>query len=160
MLFGCVMAARMALVGAPVKDLGDAEGDAVGGRRTIAVVHDLAVARALAMACAVLVGVAGVAWVVARVVRDARRKHAELREPVPTSTLRPGQRLTLNSGGMTFCGSSGLSALMAARNHALALALALQADIALAAVPAHTLRIAGLDQILPLHPDNGFRSRS
>ncbi|MEV6833744.1 UbiA family prenyltransferase [Streptomyces sp. NPDC051133] len=96
-VFGCTMAAWMALVGALVKDLGDAGGDAVGGRRTIAVVHGLAVARALAVVCAVLVAVAGVAaavrwaplalagavpvavgavWVVVRVARDSRRGRA------------------------------------------------------------------------------------
>ncbi|MCB5906132.1 UbiA family prenyltransferase [Streptomyces pinistramenti] len=96
-VFGCVMAAWMALVGSVVKDLGDADGDAVGGRRTIAVVHGLAAARALAVTCAALVGLAGTAvaarwapialagtlpmaigalWVIAQVVRDARREHA------------------------------------------------------------------------------------
>ncbi|MEV3910441.1 MULTISPECIES: STAS domain-containing protein [Streptomyces] len=77
----------------------------------------------------------------------------ELRELIPALTLRPGQRLILNLGGMEFCDSSGLSALIAAHNHA----QAAQADIALAAVPAHTLRtlrIAGLDQIFPIAPDS------
>ncbi|GAA2324419.1 STAS domain-containing protein [Streptomyces cuspidosporus] len=75
----------------------------------------------------------------------------ELRELIPTIPLRPGQRLILDLGGMEFCDSSGLSALIAAYHHA----QAAQADIALAAVPAHTLRtlrIVGLDQIFPIHP--------
>lgn len=76
----------------------------------------------------------------------------ELRELISALVLRPGHCLTLNLGGMEFCDSSGLSALIAAHNHA----QAAQADIALAAVPAHTLRalrIAGLDQIFPIAPD-------
>jgi len=97
-VFGCVMAAWMALAGSVVKDLGDVGGDAAGGRRTVAVVHGMAAARALAVAGAVLVGVAGpvaaalwaplalvgtvplaagAVWVVARVVRDARRASAD-----------------------------------------------------------------------------------
>ncbi|MBT2476875.1 UbiA family prenyltransferase [Streptomyces sp. ISL-94] len=97
-VFGCVMAAWMALVGSLVKDLGDAGGDAAGGRRTVAVVRGVAAARALAMAGAVLVGAAGTVaaalwaplalvgavpvaagavWVVARVMRDARRERAD-----------------------------------------------------------------------------------
>ncbi|MGW2826529.1 STAS domain-containing protein [Streptomyces sp. NPDC001443] len=77
---------------------------------------------------------------------------AELRALISTITLRPGQRLLLDLGGMEFCDSSGLSALIAAHHHA----RAAQADIALAAVPAHTLRIlriVGLDQIIPVHSD-------
>jgi anti-anti-sigma factor len=75
-----------------------------------------------------------------------------LRELIPTLTLRPGQRLVLNLGGMEFCDSSGLSALIAAHNHA----QAAQADFALAAVPAPTLRvlrIVGLDQVFPIDSD-------
>ncbi len=77
---------------------------------------------------------------------------SKLRELIPTIALRPGQRFILDLGGMEFCDSSGLSALIAAHNHA----HAAQADIALAAVPAHTLRtlrIVGLDQIFPIHPE-------
>ncbi|MFJ5534753.1 STAS domain-containing protein [Streptomyces sp. NPDC093261] len=77
----------------------------------------------------------------------------ELRELIPTIDLRPGQRLVLDLSGMEFCDSSGITALIAAHNHA----HAARADIALAAVPAHTLRIlriVGLDQIFPIHPDS------
>ncbi|MEU5599276.1 STAS domain-containing protein [Streptomyces sp. NPDC020298] len=77
----------------------------------------------------------------------------ELLEMIPTIPLRPGQCLILDLGGMEFCDSSGLSALIAAHNHA----HAAQADIALAAVPTHTLRtlrIVGLDQIFPIHCDS------
>ncbi|THA48930.1 UbiA family prenyltransferase [Streptomyces sp. A1136] len=97
-VFGCVMSAWMALVGSLVKDLGDAGGDAAGGRRTVAVVRGVPAARALAVAGAVLVGAVGAAsaalwapqallgtapvaagavWVVFRVVGDARRAHAD-----------------------------------------------------------------------------------
>ncbi|MCZ9355355.1 STAS domain-containing protein [Streptomyces mutabilis] len=82
----------------------------------------------------------------------------ELRERLTTLTLRPGQRLVLDLAGLTFCDSSGITALIAARNHA----DALHADIALAAVPAHTLRVlrmVGLDQIFPLHPDSDAATR-
>ncbi|MFJ4518901.1 STAS domain-containing protein [Streptomyces sp. NPDC088816] len=77
----------------------------------------------------------------------------QLRELIPTITLRPGQRLILDLGGLEFCDSSGLSALIAAHNHA----HAAQANFALAAVPLHTLRIVrivGLDQILPIYRDS------
>ncbi|MEU3856563.1 STAS domain-containing protein [Streptomyces sp. NPDC028722] len=78
----------------------------------------------------------------------------ELRELLPTLTLPAGRRLVLDLAGMTFCDSSGITALIAAHNHA----LAADADLALAAVPAHTLRIlriVGLDQVFPLLPGSG-----
>ncbi|MFJ1732670.1 STAS domain-containing protein [Streptomyces sp. NPDC088254] len=77
---------------------------------------------------------------------------AGLRDLLPALPLRAGQRLVVDLGGMEFCDSSGISALIAARNHA----EAARADIALAAVPANTLRvlrIVGLDQVFSLHPD-------
>ncbi|WP_328751451.1 STAS domain-containing protein [Streptomyces sp. NBC_00285] len=76
----------------------------------------------------------------------------ELRTALATVTVRPGLRLVLDLAGMTYCDSSGITALLAARNHA----LAARADIALAAVPADTVRVlgmVGLDQVFPLHPD-------
>lgn len=76
---------------------------------------------------------------------------AELRDLLTTLTLQPGQRLVLDLADMEFCDSSGLTALIAARN----LAHAARADIALAAVPAHTLRVlsvVGLDRIFPILP--------
>ncbi|AIR96393.1 STAS domain-containing protein [Streptomyces glaucescens] len=76
----------------------------------------------------------------------------ELLDRVTGVALEPGRRIVLDLSGMTFCDSSGISALIAARNHA----LAARADFALAAVPDHTLRvlhIVGLDQILTFHPD-------
>ncbi|MFF4098550.1 STAS domain-containing protein [Streptomyces sp. NPDC001903] len=75
-----------------------------------------------------------------------------LRDLLQTLPLERGQRLVLELARMQFCDSSGISALIAARNHAQSAG----ADIALAAVPANTLRIlrvVGLDQVFPLHPD-------
>ncbi|MGW7436720.1 STAS domain-containing protein [Streptomyces sp. NPDC054849] len=75
-----------------------------------------------------------------------------LRQAVTTLSLKPGQRLVLDLSGIQFCDSSGITALILARNHA----VAAQADIALAAVPANTmriLRIVGLDQVLRIHHD-------
>ncbi|MER5296889.1 STAS domain-containing protein [Streptomyces pharetrae] len=83
---------------------------------------------------------------------------AELLDRITAVALLPGRRLVLDLGGMRFCDSSGISALIAARNHA----LAAQADFALAAVPDHTLRvlrIVGLDQILTFHPDSDTATR-
>ncbi|MEU5686004.1 STAS domain-containing protein [Streptomyces venezuelae] len=82
----------------------------------------------------------------------------ELRDVLPTLGLRPGDRLVLDLAEMHFCDSSGITALLAARNHA----QAADADIALAAVPANTLRIlriVGLDQVFPLHEDVAAATR-
>ncbi|MFD3720020.1 STAS domain-containing protein [Streptomyces sp. NPDC058674] len=76
-----------------------------------------------------------------------------LRDLLQTLPLERGQCLVLDLACMEFCDSSGISALIAARNHA----QSASADIALAAVPANTrrvLRVVGLDQVFPLHPDN------
>ncbi|GAA3475242.1 STAS domain-containing protein [Nonomuraea roseola] len=76
---------------------------------------------------------------------------AALRRQVERLTLRPGQRLVIDLAGLRFCDSSGITALLAARQHALAAG----ADIALAAVPANTLRILaviGLDRVFTIHP--------
>ncbi|MFI1438672.1 STAS domain-containing protein [Streptomyces fructofermentans] len=65
--------------------------------------------------------------------------------------LRPKQRLVLDLAAITFCYSSGLSVLIAARN----LAPATDAAIALAMVPERVgriIRIVGLDQVFPIHP--------
>ncbi|MEU9302540.1 STAS domain-containing protein [Streptomyces sp. NPDC048269] len=75
-----------------------------------------------------------------------------LRQAVTTLGLEPGQRLVLDLSRMQFCDSSGITALIAARTHA----VAAQADIALAAVPDNTiriLRIVGLDRVFTIHPD-------
>lgn len=76
----------------------------------------------------------------------------ELPERVAATELGPGRRLILDLTRLEFCDSSGITALIAARNHA----AAARADIALAGVPDNTLRIlriVGLDQVFPIHPD-------
>ncbi|WP_030722014.1 STAS domain-containing protein [Streptomyces sp. NRRL F-2580] len=75
-----------------------------------------------------------------------------LRQAVTALSLEPGQRLVLDLSRIQFCDSSGITALIVARNHA----VAARADIALAAVPDNTiriLRIVGLDRVFTLHPD-------
>ncbi|MEU9146648.1 STAS domain-containing protein [Streptomyces sp. NPDC048349] len=75
-----------------------------------------------------------------------------LRQALDTLSLQPGQRLVMDLSRIQFCDSSGITALIVARN----LAVAARADIALAGVPDNTvriLRIVGLDQVFPLHPD-------
>ncbi|MFJ7272391.1 STAS domain-containing protein [Streptomyces sp. NPDC099050] len=75
----------------------------------------------------------------------------DLRDVLGTLDIEPGRLLVLDLARMEFCDSSGISALIAARNHV----QAAQADIALAGVPAHTLRvlrIIGLDQVFRLLP--------
>ncbi|MBV1938586.1 STAS domain-containing protein [Streptomyces sp. BV286] len=74
----------------------------------------------------------------------------EVRAALPGLDLLPGQQLVLDLGGITFCDSSGITALIAARNHA----LACDAGIALAAIPdrvSRIFRIVGLDQVFPSH---------
>ncbi|MFD5200287.1 STAS domain-containing protein [Streptomyces sp. NPDC058375] len=74
-----------------------------------------------------------------------------IRDALPGLALRPGQQLVIDLKGITFCDSSGITALIAARNHA----LAADAAIALAALPEHLariIRIVGLDQVFPAHP--------
>ncbi|MER5258189.1 MULTISPECIES: STAS domain-containing protein [unclassified Streptomyces] len=75
-----------------------------------------------------------------------------LRREVDRLTLDTGHLLVLDLAGLEFCDSSGITVLLAARN----LAREQGADMALAAVPANTvriLRIAGLDRVFTLHPD-------
>ncbi|WP_369188077.1 STAS domain-containing protein [Streptomyces sp. R08] len=75
---------------------------------------------------------------------------SEVRDLLPGLALQDGQQLVVDLTGVTFCDSSGITALLAARNHA----LAARATIALAAVPAHISRIfhmVGLDQVFPAH---------
>ncbi|MEV7401923.1 STAS domain-containing protein [Streptomyces sp. NPDC091267] len=76
----------------------------------------------------------------------------DLREAVDRLTLASGQLLVLDLAGLQFCDSSGINALLAARN----LAAEHGADIALAAVPANTARvlsIVGLDRVFTIHAD-------
>ncbi|MGW6009168.1 STAS domain-containing protein [Streptomyces sp. NPDC055210] len=75
-----------------------------------------------------------------------------MRDAVNGITLTEGHLLVLDLAALRFCDSSGISALLSARN----LAIEYGGRIALAAVPATTariLRITGLDQVFPIHPD-------
>ncbi|QIQ00923.1 STAS domain-containing protein [Streptomyces liangshanensis] len=75
----------------------------------------------------------------------------EVRDLLPTLELEPGQQLLVDLGGLTFCDSSGITVLIAARNHA----EAARATLALAAVPPHVariLRLVGLEPILTSYP--------
>ncbi|MFC1405559.1 MULTISPECIES: STAS domain-containing protein [Streptacidiphilus] len=73
----------------------------------------------------------------------------QLRTAVTDTALTPGQILTLDLSAVAFCDSSGITALIAAHRRA----LAQEADLVLADVPARVLRILrilGLDQVLRL----------
>ncbi|MEU2021383.1 STAS domain-containing protein [Streptomyces sp. NPDC016469] len=74
----------------------------------------------------------------------------EVRAVLSGLTPSTGQQLVLDLGGLAFCDSTGITVLIAARNHA----LAVKAAVVLAAVPAHLariLRIVGLDQVFAFH---------
>ncbi|BDD73202.1 anti-sigma factor antagonist [Streptomyces anthocyanicus] len=76
---------------------------------------------------------------------------ADVRDTLPGLGLQPGQQLVLDLAGLTFLDSTGLTVLIAARNHA----LATDATIALAAVPdrvSRIIRVLGLNQFFPTHP--------
>lgn len=75
----------------------------------------------------------------------------EARDLLPGLAIEPGQQLVIDLGGLTFCDSSGITFLIAARNHA----LAADAAIALTAVPERVKRIfstVGLDGVFAVHP--------
>ncbi|MFE7169734.1 STAS domain-containing protein [Streptomyces sp. NPDC057616] len=77
--------------------------------------------------------------------------YTQVRDLLPDLALRAGQQLVIDLTGITFCDSSGITALIAARNHA----LAAQASIVLTAVPHRIGRIfsmVGLDQVFATHP--------
>ncbi|WP_328583892.1 STAS domain-containing protein [Streptomyces sp. NBC_00370] len=74
-----------------------------------------------------------------------------LREHVERLVLGPGQNLVIDLSDLEFCDSTGITALLAARQHAQAAG----ADAVLSAVPADTLRIlaiAGLDHVFTIRP--------
>ncbi|MFF7203031.1 MULTISPECIES: STAS domain-containing protein [unclassified Streptomyces] len=82
----------------------------------------------------------------------------ELRAFITTLVLHPGQRLVLDLAHLELCDSSGIGALILARNHA----QAAQAGVALAAVPGNTLRvlrILGLEQVFAIYPDTRAATR-
>lgn len=73
-----------------------------------------------------------------------------LRDVLRDLAMGPGQQLIVDLRGLTLCDSSGIGALIAARNQA----VAADATIALAEVPeavGRVLGIAGLNGILPVH---------
>ncbi|MFG2682065.1 STAS domain-containing protein [Streptomyces sp. NPDC048392] len=75
----------------------------------------------------------------------------DVRDHLSRTSLEAGQQLIVDLAGITFCDSSGITVLIAARN----LTLQAHADLALAAVPDRLhriLRIVGLDKVFPTHP--------
>lgn len=75
---------------------------------------------------------------------------AVLRTAVREAPLCAGQWLIVDLVALEFCDSVGMSALIAARNHA----TAALAGFALAGVPRHlltALRVVGLDQVFPMY---------
>jgi anti-anti-sigma factor len=73
-------------------------------------------------------------------------------------TLRRGEQLVVDLSALTFCDSSGISALLAARN----LALAADGVIALVAVPRQlqrSLKLIGLAAFFPAYPTIGEARR-
>lgn len=75
----------------------------------------------------------------------------DVRDAPAIVDLRPGQQFILDLAGLSLCDSSGITALIAARNHA----SAAHASIAPAAVPERVARIphvVGLEQVFPTHP--------
>lgn len=73
-----------------------------------------------------------------------------LRDVLPDLAMAPGQQLIVDLRGLTLCDSSGIGALIAARNQA----VAAEATIALAEVPdavGRVLSIAGLNGVFPVH---------
>ncbi|MGK5557679.1 STAS domain-containing protein [Actinomadura kijaniata] len=89
---------------------------------------------------------------VLHVAGDLDYTHAPgLRHHVRQLTLTPGQCLVLDLSGLEFCDSSGITALLAARQHV----QAADAAIVLAAVPSNlmrTLTLVGLDRVFTVVP--------
>lgn len=76
----------------------------------------------------------------------------DMRRALDSLSLTAGQLLVLDLAGLGFCDSSGITALLVARN----LAIEHSVGLALAAVPANTARIlgiVGLDQVFTIHTD-------
>ncbi|WP_329029935.1 MULTISPECIES: STAS domain-containing protein [unclassified Streptomyces] len=75
----------------------------------------------------------------------------EVRAALPALRLQAGQQLVCDLGALTFCDSTGITVLIAARNHA----LAAKASIVFVAVPDRVSRIfhiVGLDQVFSTCP--------
>jgi anti-anti-sigma factor len=76
---------------------------------------------------------------------------AQVRVAVEAQELGPGRRLVVDLGGLTFCDSSGITAMLVAQR----LAVAADSSLVLAAVPdriARTFTLAGLDPLFVVHP--------
>ncbi|MEU7898193.1 STAS domain-containing protein [Nonomuraea sp. NPDC049152] len=79
------------------------------------------------------------------------RTAPEVRAALADITLTAGQQLIIDLSDLTFCDSSGIATFVAARNRA----LAADAAVALAAVPARVTRVfrlVGLDQVMATYP--------
>lgn len=72
-------------------------------------------------------------------------------EAIQQLALRDGDQLVVDLSGLTFCDSSGIAALIAARSHAGRTG----SSIALAAVPRHLSKVfglLGLTELFVVHP--------
>ncbi|GAA3494760.1 STAS domain-containing protein [Streptomyces prasinosporus] len=79
---------------------------------------------------------------------NARR----LRHAAQETDLSPGRFLVVDLSELRFCDSSGITALIAVRNHAVAAGT----EVVLVAVPANTRRLlhmTGLDQVFDIRDD-------
>ncbi|MER5472824.1 STAS domain-containing protein [Streptomyces sp. NPDC002935] len=75
----------------------------------------------------------------------------DVRTLLPRLALSPGQQLVIDLDRLTFCDSTGITLLIAARNHA----LAADASVVLTAVPdgvIRTFRMVGLEQVFSVQP--------
>ena len=75
----------------------------------------------------------------------------QLRTAVEARELSPNHGLVIDLSELTYCDSSGITALLVAQR----LTTAAGAPMALAAVPsrvARTFKLAGLDQLFTIHP--------
>ena len=73
----------------------------------------------------------------------------QLRRAAREAALPAGRLLAVDLGKLTFCDSSGITALIAVRNHVVSVG----AQVALVAVPANTRRLldmTGLDQVFDI----------
>ncbi|MGC4983889.1 STAS domain-containing protein [Streptomyces sp. DT193] len=79
------------------------------------------------------------------------RSTPDTRRPLPGLVLSPGRQLVIDLGRLTFCDSTGITFLIAARNHA----PATDASAVPAAVPdgvSRTFRMTGPEQVFAIHP--------
>ncbi|MFF3410565.1 STAS domain-containing protein [Streptomyces sp. NPDC002742] len=75
----------------------------------------------------------------------------DVRTVLPRLALSAGQQLVIDLDRLTFCDSTGITVLIAARNHALAAG----ASVVLTAVPdsvIRTFRLVGLERVFSIQP--------